>query len=52
MDKGWIVFYDKTGEILRISKNGLSKGEIGMTIGLLAYERGLCVSEISFAEMG
>lgn len=49
---GWVVFFAPNGrEILRISKFGLSDGEIESTIGLLAYERGLSIDEISFAEV-
>lgn len=50
-ERGWIVFYGPDGELLRISKKGLAEDEIGATIGLLAYERCLCISEIIFAEV-
>ena len=49
---GWIVFYLAGKEILRISKAGLHEGELEATIGLLAYERGVCESVIEFAEVG
>ena len=51
-ERGWIVFFGPDGrELLRISKKGLAPDEIGCTIDLLAYERGLSVCEISFAEV-
>ena len=50
--RGWIVFFEPGGkEILRISRKGLAEDEIDNTISLLAYERGLSVGEISFAEV-
>ncbi len=50
--RGWIVFLGPDGrELLRISKEGFAEDEISCTIGLLAYERGLSVGEISFAEV-
>ena len=50
--RGWIVFYHDGREILRISKNGLHAGELQATLGLLAYERGISVGDIEFAEVG
>ena len=51
-ERGWIVFFGPDGrELLRISKKGLAPDEIGCTIDLLAYERGLSVCEISFGEV-
>ena len=52
MVSDWIVFYLAGKEILRISKAGLHEGEIEATLGLLAYERGVCESDIEFAEVG
>lgn len=50
--RGWVVFFEPGGkEILRISRKGLAEDEIGNTISLLAYERGLNAGEISFAEV-
>ncbi|MEG2624202.1 MAG: hypothetical protein RSC06_15010 [Clostridia bacterium] len=48
----WIVFFDVSGEeICAFTVRGMMHGEIGETIGLLAYERGISTSEISFAEV-
>lgn len=52
MVSDWIVFYLAGKEILRISKAGLYEGELEATLGLLAYERGVCESDIEFAEVG
>lgn len=48
----WIVFFDWDGkEIFSMTMNGMSKGELSATIGLLAYERGIPAESISFAEV-
>lgn len=53
MEPKWVVFYGPDGtELLRISLDGLAEGEIPATISLLAYERGISESSISFAVVG
>lgn len=48
--KQYVVFYDQTDtEIFRMTVEGISEGEIEETIGLLAYERSVEQSSISFA---
>lgn len=51
-ERGWIVFYHDSQEILRISKSGLHEGELQATIGLLAYENSISEGDIYFAEVG
>ena len=48
--KQYVVFYDQTDkEIYRMTVEGSTEGEIEATIGLLAYERGIEPTSISFA---
>ena len=52
MREPWIVFYDGSGcELASFTVRGMMDGEIGETIGLLAYEHGIGAGEISFAEV-
>jgi len=47
----WIVFLHKGKELLRITHKGYVPGEIGNTIKLLSWERGIVEAEIEVKEV-
>lgn len=51
MSRHRIIFFLDGKEILAMSADGMFRGEIESTIGLLAYERGVSESDIYFAEV-
>ena len=48
----WIVFYNRLGrELAAYTQKGMFDGELESTLGLLAYEHGMPVEDITFAEL-